>query len=105
MVAKPAPESVIASYRWAVFNAAEPPGVRTPCGYVIILEDRAPSGAPLEWVTSYHDADGHPKHRFTTNETTIFQSAAKQALSLMAYPSREYTDEASVIVPTTGPPA
>ena len=107
MPAKPAPESVIASYRWGVFDAKEPPGVRTPWGYIIILEERAHSGAPIEWVTSYHDVNGQPKHRFTTDEQTIFQSAAQQALAVMVEiePDQEVPDAASVIVPINGPPA
>ena len=105
MVAKPAPESVIASYRWAIFDASEPKGVRTVRGYLIILEERTPNGAPLEWVTSYHDANGQPKHRFTSGEQAIFASAVEQVLSVLVTPDREFPNAAAVIVPTTVPPA
>ncbi len=72
----------------------------------MILDERTvETGAPLEWDTSYHDADGHPKHRFTTDETTIFQSAAGQALAEMARDVTLFHNKAAVIVPTNVPPA
>ena len=104
MVAKPEPESVIASYRWAIFDASEPKGVRTVRGYIIILEERARSGAPIEWVTSYHDADGRPKHRFGTDEQRIFASAAEQAVATFVVPDREFPKADAVIVPTPSVP-
>ena len=104
MVAKPAPESVIASYRWAIFDASEPKGVRTVRGYIIILEERTPNGAPLEWITSYHDANGQPKHRFVTDEQRIFASAAEQALATFVVPDREFPKADAVIVPTPSVP-
>ncbi len=105
--AKPTPESVIASYRWAIFDTSEPKGVRTVRGYIIILEERTvETGAPLEWVTSYHDADGRPKHRFTIDERTIFQSAAGQALAIMLNDPALFPNAAAVIVPMSNvPPA
>ena len=106
MVAKPEPESVIASYRWAIFDASEPKGVRIVRGYIIILEERTVgTGAPLEWVTSYHDAEGQPKHRFTSGEQAIFGSAVEQVLSVLVTPDREFPNAAAIIVPTTDPPA